>query len=353
MMDWEQAYSNFKDSGEIIKPVFITGIVAVISLIYTSYLMKSERAGKTFYGVTFDPKFYGTIALSLAIIVGYFVGIFETVSQANLYNESSATVISFAAAFHFTFSAVLIYFIFKGKSQFLKKGAAVLGIVNGLFLMFAFINLPIADLYDGPSHLSKNVSAYLLHYVLLASVIFSLYVIIKNSLVSPVLGILKLKWALWVFVIVGVIILSREMIVQVLFFASDHIVPDTVDSISKMNITSEEYNALTERYFSGIDRLKTQIYKVGFPVLWGIISFGLLIVGIKKGWKQLRIISLVLLGVTVLKLFTYDINDASETGKIIAFILLGVLILIISFVYQKLKRLVSDEPKIVEEDESI
>ena len=353
MMDWEQAYSNFKDSGEIIKPVFITGIVAVISLIYTSYLMKSERAGKTFYGVTFDPKFYGTIALSLAIIVGYFVGIFETVSQANLYNESSATVISFAAAFHFTFSAVLIYFIFKGKSQFLKKGAAVLGIVNGLFLMFAFINLPIADLYDGPSHLSKNVSAYLLHYVLLASVIFSLYVIIKNSLVSPVLGILKLKWALWVFVIVGVIILSREMIVQVMFFASDHIVPDTVDSISKMNITSEEYNALTERYFSGIDRLKTQIYKVGFPVLWGIISFGLLIVGIKKGWKQLRIISLVLLGVTVLKLFTYDINDASETGKIIAFILLGVLILIISFVYQKLKRLVSDEPKIVEEDESI
>jgi uncharacterized membrane protein len=43
------------------------------------------------------------------------------------------------------------------------------------------------------------------------------------------------------------------------------------------------------------------------------------------------------------KLFVYDINNVSETGKIIAFILLGVLILIISFVYQKIKRLVVDE----------
>ena len=45
----------------------------------------------------------------------------------------------------------------------------------------------------------------------------------------------------------------------------------------------------------------------------------------------------------VLKLFLYDIRNVSETGKIIAFILLGVLILIISFVYQKLKRLVTED----------
>ncbi|MBF8456100.1 DUF2339 domain-containing protein [Kaistella sp. G5-32] len=356
MMDWEHSYSVFKDSGEIIRPVFITGIVAVISLIYTSYLMRNETEKKTFYGITFDPKFYGMIAFSLSIIVGYFTGIFETVYQAKLYNESSATVISYGAAFHFTFSAVLIYFIFKGKSHFLKQGATVLGIANLLILMFAFMNLPTADLHDGPLKMSKNISAYLLHFVLLASVIFSLYVIIKNSLITPVLGLLKLKWALWIFVIVGVTILSQEMIVQVMFYNSANIIPDTIASITKMNVNSEAYNSMTEKYFTGIYNLETQIVKVGFPVLWGIISFGLLIVGIKRGWKQLRIIALVLLGVTVVKLFTYDINDASETGKIIAFILLGVLILIISFVYQKLKKLVSDEPKIVEEekeDESI
>ena len=353
MMDWEHSYSSFKDSGEIIQPVFITGIVTVISLIYTYFLMRNVKEEKTFYGITFSPKLYGSFALNLSIIVGYFAGIFETFYQAKLYNESSSTVMSFGAAFHYTFSAILIYFIFKGKSQFLKKGAAILGIVNVLVLMFAFMNLPISDLYMGVSHQSKNISAYLLHYVLLASVIFTSYVIIKNSLISPVLNILKAKWALWIFIIVGVAILSQEMIVQVMYFNSSNLIPDTIASISKMNVTSDAYNNLNNKYISAIDHLETQIVKVGFPVLWGIISFGLLIIGIKRGWKQLRIIALVLLGVTVLKLFTYDINDASETGKIIAFILLGVLILIISFVYQKLKRLVSDEPKIIEEDENI
>ncbi|EMY3481756.1 hypothetical protein AAIP42_002695, partial [Flavobacterium psychrophilum] len=49
--------------------------------------------------------------------------------------------------------------------------------------------------------------------------------------------------------------------------------------------------------------------------------------------------------------FVYDISNVSETGKIIAFILLGVLILIISFVYQKLKILVIDDTKTEEHKE--
>ena len=89
--------------------------------------------------------------------------------------------------------------------------------------------------------------------------------------------------------------------------------------------------------------LKTQVIKIGYPILWGILSFACLILGIKRQNKQLRIIALSLLGLTILKLFLYDIRNVSETGKIIAFILLGVLILIISFVYQKLKRLVTED----------
>ena len=72
----------------------------------------------------------------------------------------------------------------------------------------------------------------------------------------------------------------------------------------------------------------------------GLLACGLLLTGIKKQLKNIRITALVLLGLTIVKLFVYDIRNASETGKIIAFILLGVLILVISFVYQKLKLLV-------------
>jgi len=57
--------------------------------------------------------------------------------------------------------------------------------------------------------------------------------------------------------------------------------------------------------------------KIGYPILWGILSFILLLVGIKQQWKQIRIIALSLLGLTVLKLFIYDINNVSETGKLL------------------------------------
>ena len=90
---------------------------------------------------------------------------------------------------------------------------------------------------------------------------------------------------------------------------------------------------------------KLKVVKTGLPVLWGIFSFVFLIIGIKRQLKELRIIALTLLGITIVKLFSYDISNVSETGKIIAFILLGVLILIISFVYQRIKTFVTDEDK--------
>jgi uncharacterized membrane protein len=118
---------------------------------------------------------------------------------------------------------------------------------------------------------------------------------------------------------------------------------------SDISATLSEVETLDQEYLkynlveTKISRLKTQIIKIGYPILWGIFSFIFLIIGIKKQWKILRIIALSLLGITIVKLFVYDIKNVSETGKIIAFILLGVLILIISFVYQKIKKLVNDE----------
>ena len=55
-------------------------------------------------------------------------------------------------------------------------------------------------------------------------------------------------------------------------------------------------------------------------------------------------LSLLLFAATIAKLFIYDISNISEGGKIVAFIILGILLLIISFMYQKVKRLVIDEP---------
>jgi uncharacterized membrane protein len=94
-----------------------------------------------------------------------------------------------------------------------------------------------------------------------------------------------------------------------------------------------------------ISTVETHTVKIGFPILWGILAFIFLFIGMKKSNKTFRIISLLLIAIILLKLFTYDIKDASEAGKIIAFIILGVVLLIISFMYQKIKALLLDDTK--------
>jgi uncharacterized membrane protein len=86
-----------------------------------------------------------------------------------------------------------------------------------------------------------------------------------------------------------------------------------------------------------------QNHKIGYPILWGISSFLLIAIGLSKKLKMLRIISLVLLAGTLLKLFLMDLKGISEGGKIAAFISLGVLLLVVSFMYQRLKSLLLDD----------
>src|SRR5690606_32736275 len=128
---------------------------------------------------------------------------------------------------------------------------------------------------------------------------------------------------IWLFVTTGVYITSQELIYLGVYFQKIGKVFNPRDFANDY-----DYFYSTKLYFHA---LKIQLIKIGLPILWGIISFILLVIGIKRELKQIRIIALSLLGLTILKLFIYDISNVSETGKIVSFILLGVLILLISF----------------------
>jgi uncharacterized membrane protein len=98
-----------------------------------------------------------------------------------------------------------------------------------------------------------------------------------------------------------------------------------------------------------LDHVLTQNHKIGYPILWGLTSFLLIAIGLKMKLKHLRIISLTLFLITLLKLFTVDIRGISEGGKIAAFISLGILLLVVSFMYQRLKKiLLTDDKPVVE-----
>lgn len=83
--------------------------------------------------------------------------------------------------------------------------------------------------------------------------------------------------------------------------------------------------------------------KLGLSILWGVYSLVLIGIGIWKRKKHYRIASIVLFAVTLAKLFFYDISHLSTIAKTVLFVALGVLLLIISFMYNKYKHLISDE----------
>ncbi|MEP2279140.1 DUF2339 domain-containing protein [Maribacter sp.] len=88
-----------------------------------------------------------------------------------------------------------------------------------------------------------------------------------------------------------------------------------------------------------------QSYKLGLSILWGIYALLLIALGIWKKKKHLRIGAIALFSITLIKLFFYDISSLNTISKTIVFVSLGVLLLIISFLYNKYKHIISDDAK--------
>lgn len=84
-------------------------------------------------------------------------------------------------------------------------------------------------------------------------------------------------------------------------------------------------------------------FKLALSILWGGYALFLIIVGLLKEQKHLRIAALALFGVTLIKLFVYDMADMSTISKTIVMIILGALLLIASFLYNKFKSASTNE----------
>lgn len=89
-----------------------------------------------------------------------------------------------------------------------------------------------------------------------------------------------------------------------------------------------------------INQLQTIYVQVGLPILWGLISLASMWLGMARKVRTLRIISLTLFSITLFKLFLFDIKNIPQAGKIVAFFCLGLLLLIVSFMYQKVKKII-------------
>jgi len=189
-------------------------------------------------------------------------------------------------------------------------------VLNGLFVLFFLTGglLALSDLRD--SYLASAMDANFQHGIFN---ILIRYISLAFVLVNMAFSYLYISKA------------SFEQDIRILFSAFFNIAILWI-------LSSELINWLA---IAGSE----QTYKLGLSILWGIYSLLLIVYGIWKNVKYLRIMAIILFAVTLVKLFLYDVANLDTIAKTILFVSLGILLLIISYLYNKYKHIITDENK--------
>ncbi len=332
-IDWAQVYTIYRElpAAVILNKGFITGMVCALALLGTSLLLKKEKEKVTWAGIVFNPMAYGKFLIGAFFVFLYFTGLFELIYQLERVVYYGVSVSIVIGAYHFLYFVLLNAVAAKRTEKNIQSTLYVFNFINAVLYVIIFAVLPYVDFKENIMFPERGYIGFIAHYVSLICFVMFLF-FMKRILSLPAFSEqnVRTRTLNTVLVSVGIVyVCSLELILHVSQLV---VVPVKTSS-------DDDLWAKTTELFT----TESHIIKIGFPILWGLLAFAFLFIGMKKQNKTLRIVSLILIGAILLKLFTFDIKDASEAGKIIAFIILGVVLLIISFMYQKIKKLIIDD----------
>ena len=330
-MDWGQVYISYHKTTEdiLLNKGFITGFVSSAALLAIVLLLRKETETVKSLGISFNPKAYGNLLSIGFIVLLYFTGMFETSYQLTQRVYYGVSIAIMVGSYHLLFFSLLNLAANKLDQNGARVTLYVFNFINAALFVLFFTAFPVLDLKENLFNGYENQLGFIFHYISIACLVFIIFQMHKA--INRPGSTIKYSRAL------NTVLLS----VAVLYLASSELILHVFKITLPAQFASinEEITSKYEVY--GI--AKTHVIKIGFPILWGVLAFLFLFIGMKRSNKTFRIVSLALIAIILLKLFTYDIKDASEAGKIVAFIILGVVLLIISFMYQKIKALLLDD----------
>lgn len=318
MMDWVHLYvfNNYEDTPHalLINKGLITSLVSAAAVGGFIFLLRKE-GNKVFFVET------KTIEIILQI---FFIGILYLGILLEITYQLDSRIASYGAQrvylgiYNLIFTSVLIFWLRRQKSQATEIISVILFGISCVSYIF-YYNFRIEDVRD--EYLMEHIFDlhYYLHYALAAifvSIILQVRTLVFRERAFEAKAITLFNW---VFCFLLIYLLSAEI---------EHL-------IVVASYTPPEYASIADA--------KAMTFKIIFPILWGLCSFGFMYFGMNRKVKTIRIISLVVFSITLLKLFIFDVSEMSYGGKIASFISLGVILLTVSFMYQKLKKIIADD----------
>ncbi len=310
-LDWTQIYfSSTSIIPVIINKGFITTATTSVALFIYFQLLKKEANSYYLNGIT--NNFARGCFLISSIAILYLAGVLEIFYQFNPRYQVRLSVI-YMQLYSFA-SAIVLLKIFR-----LSKYIAVLRILFTILCLALYLfnisnNLELSKSLFENEKLKPHFIAHWVACVLLLYLFYGLIIFFRKSSTQWSSYMAPFTWL----VAGSIIFLFSAEAYQVIFWT---------------NYGEPENWRYAENLF----------YKAGLTSLWSVCSFIMMWLGMKFHYRVLRIGSLTLFTFILIKLFTYDISNIPPGGKIVAFILLGVLLLIVSFMYQRLKKIIIDD----------
>ena len=301
------AINNYDTNGLpiIINRIFITGLTVIASYVICLLILRKESSEKIFTKIL-------TVALWL---MAYFVPFLEIryhFQNINVYNITETALFAWTISYLAVLARLCRATIFKSQTSW-KKIIPIIGLATLLLLVMVKWFRDEIFSYEDVSH-----HWFSIHYLIFPGLIYLFYLAAANVYKTT-----KHTLACWVLSFLGVILILAE---------ADNIL---------IHIWGNQSNYVD---------LLHGMHTFGYPILCGLIAMALMIWGLQKKIIILRKISLTFFGIIILKFYLIDVWRMSQSGRILSFIALGIILLLVYFLLQKIKGLVTSEKEPVTRD---
>jgi uncharacterized membrane protein len=315
---------------------WITGMVSAIALWLYARLLKTAATDDVMIpGI--EPLSSHAVRRAVLVFTGivlYCVNLFEISHQLGFVLDRHVTAMALTAYTLLTFS--LVYVLTRQANVKTRGTVVVLIAIALLFFITGHYRHSTSAMMGHRVGSALAVGAIPFFFVSLCAVIITLVCLIQ--LMRSLLDRRSAPWNAYLWgICIYLVILSSQVVDNVLLL--------TLSPAAESLPAGEEANA-GYMHFALMDALRS-VRKAAYPLLWGLSSFIFMWYGMRTRQRTVRIIALSLFGLTLVKLFVIDVWDLSEGGRVAAFICLGILLLVVSFMYNKLKGLLlEDDPSV-------
>lgn len=314
LMDWINVYGSEGNVPVLLNKGFITAVFSAIASYILFILRRKDKAETLKAESILRPNLFRIIGILLLFVAGAL----EINYQFRYHYPGSGLNLIYLLLYTFAFA--LIFNLITSRVKSLQSAwyikMATLAFCVIIYLLAIPETFSIQRQMLQQQNLSSHFIAHSVGALLIALILYRLIALIRSHLFTLNKPYSQLTWLIC---IVIVIFLSAEihLIVNNLFYSNENLLPN----------------------------IQRVYVKTGLPILWGLCSFCFMWLGMKYKYRALRIISLTLFSIILLKLFIFDIRNIPVAGKIAAFFSLGVLLLVVSFMYQRLKRIIIEDEK--------